>query len=99
MSGGKTSDKQTDRHAGKQPGGEGSVVTSRDTVAADGDVHAPGHTHRKSMLLPEMSSAKQAGGKGETEKGNLAADALLQLWEPSPMTTGAELGRQAGRSC
>jgi Ran GTPase-activating protein (RanGAP) involved in mRNA processing and transport len=73
MSGGKTRDKQADRHAGKQPG-EG---TSRDTAAAEDDVHAPGHTHRKSMRLPEMSAAKQAGGKGETKKGNLlAADAF-----------------------
>jgi hypothetical protein len=77
MSGGKASGKQADQYTGKQPG-EGRFVcapgrrkTSRDTAAAEGDVHAPGHTRRKSMRLPEMSAAKQAGGKGETEKCKL----------------------------
>ncbi len=32
-------------------------------------MHSSGHTHRKSMRLKDMSAAKQAGGKGETEKG------------------------------
>jgi Ran GTPase-activating protein (RanGAP) involved in mRNA processing and transport len=72
MSGGKASGKQADEYTGKQPG-EGRFVTSRDTAAAEGGVHAPGHTHRKSMRLPEMSAAKQAGGKGETEKCKLLA--------------------------
>ena len=83
MSGGKASGKQADQYTGKQPG-EGRFVcapgrrkTSRDTAAAEGDVHAPGHTRRQSMRLPEMSAAKQAGGEGETGKGKLlAADAL-----------------------
>ena len=72
MSGGKASSKQADEYTGKQPG-KGSVVTSRDTAATEGNVHALGHTHRKSMRLPEMSAAKQAGGKGETEKGKQPA--------------------------
>jgi hypothetical protein len=69
MSGGKASVKQAYQYTGKQTG-EGSVVTSRDTAAAKGDMHAPGHTHthRKSMRLQEMSAAKQAGEKGKTEK-------------------------------
>ena len=38
MSGGNASGKQADQYTGKQPG-EGSVVTSWDTAAAEGDVH------------------------------------------------------------
>ena len=121
MSGGKACGKQAAQYTGKQPD-EGSVVTSRDTAAAENDVHSSGHTHRKSMRLKDMSAAKEAGGKGDTEKGTqpaalkkrtrttrqatqtqqllLAADApLLQLWKPSPLRTGAGLGRLAGRSC
>jgi hypothetical protein len=41
-------------------------VKSGDTAAAEDDV--PGHTHRKSIHLKEMSSAKQTGGQGESEK-------------------------------
>ena len=72
MSGGKACGKQASRYTGKQPD-EGSVVTSRDTAAAENEVHSSGHTHRKSMHLKEMSAAKQAGGKGETEKGKQPA--------------------------
>jgi hypothetical protein len=72
MSGGKACGKQEDQYTGKQPD-EGSVATSRDTEAAENEVHSSGHTHRKSMLLKDMSAAKQAGGKGETEKGKQPA--------------------------
>ena len=72
MSGGKACGKQTAQYTGKKPD-EGSVVTSRDTAAAENEVHSSGHTHRKSMRLKEMSAAKQAGGKGETEKGKQPA--------------------------
>ena len=68
MSGGKACGKQAAQYAGKQPD-EGCVATSRDTAAAENEVHSSGHMHRKSMRLKEMSAAKQAGGKGETEKG------------------------------
>jgi hypothetical protein len=69
---GKGSGKQSAEYTGKQPD-EGSVVTSRDTAAPENEVHSPGHTLRKSMRLKEMSAAKQAGGKGETEKGKQSA--------------------------
>jgi hypothetical protein len=72
MSGGKACGKQAAQYTGKQPD-EGSVVTSRDTSAAENEVHSSGHTHRKSMRLKEMSAAKQTGGKGETEKGKQPA--------------------------
>ncbi len=72
MSGGKACGKQAAQYTGKHPD-EGSVVTSRDTAAAENEVHSSGHTHRKSMRLKEMSAAKQAGGKGETEKGKQPA--------------------------
>jgi hypothetical protein len=72
MSGGKACGKQAAQYTGKQPD-EASVVTSRDTTAAEDEVHASGHTHIKSMGLKEMSAAKQAGGKGETEKGEQPA--------------------------
>ena len=68
MSGGKASGKQAAQYAGKQPD-EGSAVTRRDTTAPENEGHSSGRTHRKSMRLKEMSAAKQAGGKGETEKG------------------------------
>ena len=68
MSGGKTSGKQAGQYTGKQPD-EGSAVTSWDTAAAENEVHSSGDTHIKSMRLKEMSAAKQAGGKEETEKG------------------------------
>jgi hypothetical protein len=68
MSGGKACGKQAAQYTGKQPD-EGSVATSRDTTAPDNEVHSSGQTHRKSMCLKEMSAAKQAGGKGETENG------------------------------
>ena len=68
MSVGMFSDKQSAQYTGKQPG-EGSVVASRDTASAEGEVHAPDHTHRKSTRLKEMSD----GGKGETEKGKQSA--------------------------
>jgi len=55
--------KQAAQYAGKLPD-EGSAVTSRDTAAAESEVHSSGHTHRQSMRLKEMSAAKQAGGKG-----------------------------------
>ena len=52
-------------------------MTSRDTAAAEGEVRAPGYTHRTSMSLKEMSAAKQAakqaGGTWETEKGKQSA--------------------------
>jgi hypothetical protein len=46
MSGGKACGKQAAQYDGNQPG-EGSDVTSRDAAAAEGEVHAPGHTHTK----------------------------------------------------
>jgi Ran GTPase-activating protein (RanGAP) involved in mRNA processing and transport len=67
MSGGKACGKQAAQYTGEQPD-EGGAVTSRDTAAAESEVHSSGHTHRKSMRLEEMNAAKQAGGKGETEK-------------------------------
>ena len=72
MSGGKACGKQAAQYGGKQPD-EGSVVTSRDTTAAENEVHSSGHMHRKAMRLIEMSAAKQAGGKEETEKGKQSA--------------------------
>ena len=72
MSGGKACGKQAAEYAGKQPD-EGSVVTRRDTTAPENEEHSSGRTHRKSMRLKEMSAAKQAGGKGETEKGKQPA--------------------------
>ena len=73
MSGGKACGKQAAQYTGKQPD-EGGAVTSRETAAAENEVHSSGHTHRKSMRLKEMSAAKQAGGKGETEKGKQPAE-------------------------
>ncbi len=72
MSGGKACGKQAAQYTGKQLD-EGSVVTSRDTAAAENEVHSSGHTLRKSMRLQDMSAAKEAGGKGETEKGEQSA--------------------------
>jgi hypothetical protein len=72
MSGGKACGKQAAQYNVKQPD-EGSVVTSRDTAVAEDEVHSSGDTHRKSSRLKEMSAAKQAGGKGETEKGKQPA--------------------------
>ena len=72
MSGGKACGKQAAQYTGKQLD-EGSVVTSRDTAAAENEVHSSGHTLRKSMRLKDMSAAKEAGGKGETEKGEQSA--------------------------
>ncbi len=43
------------------------------TAAAENEVHSSGHTHRKPICIKEMSAAKQAGGKGETEKGKQPA--------------------------
>ena len=71
MSGGKAGGKQAAQYTGKQPD-EGSVVRSRETAAAENEVHSPGR--RKSMRLKEMSAAKQAGGQGETEKGKQPAE-------------------------
>jgi hypothetical protein len=73
MSGGKACGKKATQYTSKQPDDEGSVVTSRDTAAAENEVHSSDHTHRKSRRLKEMSAAKQAGGKGETEKGKQPA--------------------------
>ncbi len=53
MSGGQACDKQADQYIGKQPG-EASVATSRDTAAAEDEVHASDHTHRKSMPLKDQ---------------------------------------------
>ena len=72
MSGVKACGKQEAQYTGKQPN-EGSVPTSRDTAAAENKVHSSGHTHRKSMGLKEMSAAKHAGEKAETEKGKQPA--------------------------
>jgi hypothetical protein len=72
MSGGKACGKQAAQYTGKQPDEE-SVVASRDTAAAENEVHSSGHTHRKSMRLKEMSAVKQAGGKGETQTGKQPA--------------------------
>ena len=72
MSGGKACGKQAARYAGKQPD-EGSVVSRRDTAPPENEEHSPGRTHRKSVRLKEMSAAKQAGGKGGTEKGKQPA--------------------------
>jgi hypothetical protein len=52
---------------------EGSVVTRRDTTELESEEHSAGRTHRKSMRLKEMSAAKEARGKGETEKGKQPA--------------------------
>jgi hypothetical protein len=72
MSGGKACGKRAAQYAGNQPDEE-SVVTRRDTTAPENEGHSSGCTHRKSMRLKEMSAAKQAGGKGETEKGKQPA--------------------------
>ena len=76
MSDGKASDKASGKQeaqcAGRQPD-EWSVVTRRDTTAPENEEHSSGRTHRKSMRLKEMSAAKEAGGKGETEKGKQPA--------------------------
>jgi hypothetical protein len=53
MSGGKACDKQADQYIGKQPG-ETSVVTSRNTAAAEDEVHASDHRHRNSMRLKDQ---------------------------------------------
>ena len=71
MSGGKDCGKQAAQYTGKQP--EGSAVTNRDTTAPEDEVHSSGRTHRKSMCLKGMSAAKEAGEKGETEKGKQPA--------------------------
>jgi hypothetical protein len=71
MSGGKACGKQAAQYTGKQPD-EGSFVASRDTAAAENE-HSSGHTLRKSRRLKEMSAAKQAGGKEETEKSKQPA--------------------------
>jgi len=68
MSGGKACGNQAAQYSSKQPD-EGSAVTRRDTTAPENEEHSSGRTHRKSMRLKEMSAAKQAGGKGESEKG------------------------------
>jgi Ran GTPase-activating protein (RanGAP) involved in mRNA processing and transport len=68
MSGGK----QAAQYTGKKPD-EGSVATSRDTAAAENEVHSSGHTHRKSMRLKDMSAVKQDGGREETENGKQPA--------------------------
>jgi hypothetical protein len=72
MSVGKVCGKQAAQYADKQPD-EGSVETRQDTTAPENEEHASGHTHRKSIRLKEMSAAKQAGGKGEPEKGKQPA--------------------------
>ena len=72
MSGGKACVKQETEYKGKHPD-EGSVVTSLDTTVAKNEVYSSGHTHTKSMRLKEMSPVKQAGGKGETNKGQQPA--------------------------
>ena len=69
---GKACGKQAAQYAGKQLD-EGSAVTRRDTTAPENEEHSSGRTHRRSMRLKEMSAAKQAGGKGETEKGQKPA--------------------------
>ena len=70
MWGGKASGKQAAEYTGNQPG-VGSFVTSRrETAAAERDFHAPGHTHRKSMLLKESlktSASEQKGGNRERQ--------------------------------
>ena len=72
MSSGKACGKQAAQYAGKQPD-EGSSSTSPDMAAPDNEEDSSGHTHTKSMRLTERSSAKQAGGEGETEKGKQPA--------------------------
>jgi hypothetical protein len=47
MSGGKACGKQAAQYTGEQPDEE-SVVTSRETAAAEDEVHSSGYTHRKS---------------------------------------------------
>ena len=69
---GKACGKQAAQYAGKQPD-EGTVVTRRDTTAPENEEHSPSRTQKKSMRLKEMSTAKQAGGKGESEKGKQPA--------------------------
>ncbi len=66
MSGGKASGKQEAQHTLNQSD-EGSVVTSRDTAVAEPEVYSSDDVHRKSMWLKDMSVAKEAGEKGETE--------------------------------
>ncbi len=66
MSGGKDSGKQEAQYSLNQPD-EGSVVTSRDTAETEPEVYSSGDVHRKSMWLKDMSVAKEAGEKGETE--------------------------------
>jgi hypothetical protein len=72
MSGDKACGKQAGQYTGKQPD-EGSAVTSRDTTAAENEEHSSGRTPRESIRLKEMCAAKQAAGKGETEKGKQPA--------------------------
>jgi hypothetical protein len=68
MSGGKACGKQAAQYTGKQPD-DGVLAISRDTTSTENEVHSSGHTHRKSMILKEVSAAKETRGKGKTEKG------------------------------
>ena len=70
MSGGKACGKQAAQYAGKQPG-EWSGATSRDTAAAEGEVHSPGHTH----------TTRQAT---QTQPALLADDAFAAALEVIP---------------
>ena len=59
MSGGKACSKQAAQYTCKQPD-EGSVGTSRDTAAAENEVHSSGHTHSKSKRTCTTKQATQA---------------------------------------
>ena len=67
MSGSKACGKQAAQYTGNQPD-KGSVITRRDTTAAENEVLSSGHTHRKSMRLNEVSAAKQDGKKRKPRK-------------------------------
>ncbi len=55
----------SERHSQRDYGAGGESELN----VLENEEHSSDLTHRKSMRLKEMSPTKQAGGKGETEKG------------------------------
>jgi hypothetical protein len=101
MSVGKACGKQTVQYPDKQSDEE-SVVTSRDTTAAENEVYSSDDTHRQSMNLKEMSTVKQTGDKGETEKGVLQEcwdSAKRWLTSSSATMISDQTGQRALQEC
>ena len=68
-------------------------------MSADKQAGEQGNPEKGKQPAAQKERAQTKRQATQTQPALLGSDALLQLWEPFLLRTGARLGRLAGRSC